>query len=444
MAGEDSGILFENASFRRNARVVRRVLSVAGAILTRCPSLLALALRLRLRIWRLRVRIRSRLWAEALDVNRLYWVDPDRIEYALIFDRLGEYDKYQDRGKVIGGNWDRKRVKFTELGIGAYRGLEDRFIRGMRWEETEFYRRVSDVISRGLALWGCRNKSELDERCRHLDSLFEDIKTHGYRPQCELVSGQVSPYEGEDEITVRIGRDGALLFEDGQHRLAIAKLLDIDRIPIKITARHSEWYRFRKEILYYARTQGGRIYHALTHPDLSDIPLLYGEERFELIKAQLQVKSGDLLDIGAHWGYFCHKFEEEGFSCYAVEIDTTIRYFLEKLKIAENRKFKIIYGSIFDYRDKTNFDVVLALNIFHHFIKTEETYYKLIDLLKRLRMKVMFFQPELPDSPQMIGAYRNFNCDEFVDFIIENSCLNEAIRIGQTENGRPVYRLRRV
>ena len=127
-----------------------------------------------------------------------------------------------------------------------------------------------------------------------------------------------------------------------------------------------------------------------------------------------------------------------------MESDVQAAYFLEKLKVAENRKFKIILGSIFDYHDKADFDVVLALNIFHHFIKTEETYYKLIDLLKRLDMKVMFFQPELPASPQMRGAYQNLTCDEFVDFVLENSCLNEATCIGETENGRPVYRLRRV
>lgn len=444
MVGEDLGILFENAGFRRNARVMRSLSSVAGATLAKCPRLLALVLSLRLRIWRLRVMIRSRKWDYDFDANRTYWVDPRRIEWALVFNKLGQYDKYRDRGKVIGGDWDRKIVSFTEFGAGVFGGLEDRFVRQMCWEDTKFYRRVLDVISGGVSLWRCRSKKELDDRCKYLDSIFEDIKNNGYKSQSELAGKQDRTYKDEDEVSVRIGRDGALLFEDGQHRLAIAKLLEIDRIPIKITARHSLWHQFRKEILYYARTHEGSIYHALTHPDLSDMPSLYGEERFELIKERLPVESGDLLDIGAHWGYSCHKFEELGFNCYAVESDIQVAYFLRKLRIAENRQFKIILGSIFDYHDKNDFDIVLALNIFHHFIKTEETYYKLIDLLKRLDMKTMFFQPELPDSPQMIGAYRNYDSDEFVDFILENSSLNEAIYIGKTENGRPIYRLRRV
>lgn len=404
---------------------------------------MALARGVHFRVWHLMVRIRTRRWPLILDADRTYWVDPHKIEYALISGKFEQYDKYLDRGKVIGGNWDQKRVRFTEMS-GIYHWLEDRFIHGMRWEETEFYQRVLYEISKNPGNIYAGNKAELDERCGHLDSLFQDIKTNGFRCQQEIRQDENNPYKGEDEITVKIGRDGALLFEDGQHRLAIAKLLDVDRIPIKITARHSEWYRFRKEITQYGREYWGeeKVYHPITHPDLSDIPSVYGDERFEIIKAYMPVKSGDLLDIGAQWGYFCHKFEEEGFNCYAVESDAPTRYFLEKLKIAENRKFKIIYRSILDYRDRIDFDVVLALNIFHHFIKTEETYYKLIDLLKSLDMKVMFFQPPLPDTPQMQGAYRNFACDEFADFILENSNLNEATYIGEAEGGRPIYRLR--
>jgi len=422
--------------------VMGSIIPVAVPFLRRHPRLMALARSLHFRIWYLRVRINARLWSENLDVNQTYWINPDKIEYACILDKLGVYSTWGDRGKVIGGNWDQKRIRFTELDI--FRAFEDRFIRGRRWEETEFYQRVLNMISNGKVPWWCKNKAELDERCRYLDFLFQDIKTNGYRAQQEIAQEENTSLKGEDEITVRIGRDGALLFENGRHRLAIAKLLNIDNIPIKVTAKHSEWYQFRKELIDYAREQGGKLYHPVTHPDLRDIPAAYGEERFELIKAHLPIRGGNLLDIGANLGYFCHKFEEEGFNCYAVESDAPNRYFLEKLKIAENRKFKIIYGSIFDYRDTTDFDVVLALNIFHHFIKAEGTYYKLIDLLKRLDMKVMFFQAELPDSPQMKGAYRNFNCDEFVDFILENSKLNEAMCIGETKDGRPIYRLQAV
>jgi len=379
------------------------------------------------------------------DPETTYWIDPRRIEHAIIIVGLNTNDKYRLRGGVIGGDWDLKTIRFTELGVGVFKGLEDRFLRGLTWEQTDFYRKVLDMISSGTHLWGCRNKAEWDARCQYLDSLYHDMKTNGYRSQRDIALQEGNPCKGEDEVTVRVGRDGDLLFEDGQHRLAIAKLLNMDKIPVRITARHAGWYRFRKEVLDYARTQPTKtLYHPVTHPDLADIPALYGNERFELINAHVPFKSGDLLDIGAHWGYFCHKFEEQGFNCYAVESHAPTQYFLKKLKVADNRRFTVIESSVFDYRDKVDFDIVLALNIFHHFLKTERDHDRLVDLLRRLRMKVMFFQTELPDSPQMAGAYRNFNCDEFVAFIIDNSVLKQATRIGETENGRPIYRLQAI
>jgi len=414
--------------------------------LRRHPRLMFLARNVRFRIWYLKVRIRTRRLSGNIDVYRTYWADPNKIKYAFV-EKLDKFDAYWDRGKVIGGEWDLKRVKFEERGeFSVVSGLEERFVRGIPWEETEFYQRVLIAQSSGKPVWGyCKTRAEFDERLRYLDSLFQDIKTKGYRSEREIAEEEDNQCKAEHEVTVRIGRDGTLLFNDGQHRLAIAKLLHINRIPIGITARHSEWYQFRKEVIDYASIRlGGKLYHPITHPDLSDIPSLYGDERFEIIKAHLPLQIGTLLDIGAHFGYFCHKFEEEGFNCYAAESDDRSIYFLNKLKIAEDRDFKVVYGSIFDYRDKTDFDVVLALNVFHHFIKEEETYYQLIDLLKRLDMKVMFFQTELPDSSQMLGAYRNFDSEDFVSFVLENSKLNEATYIGATTDGRPMYRLRAI
>jgi 2-polyprenyl-3-methyl-5-hydroxy-6-metoxy-1,4-benzoquinol methylase len=424
--------------------VVQRLRPRVQPFLDRHPRLMSLAGRARFSLWRMRVRARASRWSESVDPDRTYWVNPDIIEYAFESETIEDRDKYEYRGRVVGGDWDQRRVRFTEYGVGVYRGLEARFIRGLPWEETAFYQRVLSLMADGCYLWDCRNKADFDERCRRLDALFMDMKTHGYRSQQDIARLEKDLLKAEDEITVRVGRGGALLFEDGQHRLAMAKLLNIEQIPIKITARHSDWVRFKRELMDFAKDQailGGALYQPATHPDLSDIPSHYGDERFELIKSHLALREGDLLDIGSNLGYFCHRFEEEGFNCYAVERDPATRYFLEGLRLAENRRFQVIEGSIFDYRDKSEFDVVLALNIFHHFIKTERDYNRLVELLGRLRMKVMFFQADLPDSFQMVGAYRNFDADEFVQFILDHSNLNDAVRIGETENKRPIYRL---
>ena len=55
----------------------------------------------------------------------------------------------------------------------------------------------------------------------------------------------------------------------------------------------------------------------------------------------------------------------------------------------------------------------------------------------------MFFEPHLPDEPQMQGAYRNFGNDEFVRFVAEHAGLPNWERIGSVEDNRSIYRLSR-
>ncbi len=150
-----------------------------------------------------------------------------------------------------------------------------------------------------------------------------------------------------------------------------------------------------------------------------------------------------MLDIGANLGYFCRKFEEEGFDCYAVEVNLYYLYFLKKLKKAENKKFKIIPRSIFNYKkhQQINFDVVLALFIFHHFLKRKNTYLNLIKLLNRLKVKELFFGAHNPKEFKKGSVYKNYTPDQFVNFLINNSCLNKAKCIGKTKTGRYLYKL---
>jgi len=305
-------------------------------------------------------------------------------------------------------------------------------------------------MNEGRHLWGCTDKSDLNRRCDRLDSLYRNIRDTGYKSQSEIMSVENTYHEmrNPDEIAVNVGRDGDLLFNNGAHRLAIAKLLGVDKIPIRITVRHPQWQKFREAILLYVKEHGGKIYSPITHPDLRDLPIAHGEsevehDRFSIIEANLSGRRGILLDIGAHWGYFCHRFEEMGFECYAVEKDGMHLYFLEKLKRAENRKFKVVHESIFECEDlwKLHFDVVLALNVFHHFLKEEASYLKLRSLLGNLHIREMYFQPHNIEEPQMYGAYKNYSEEEFVEFVLQYSKLNDASFLGRARDGRGIYKL---
>lgn len=277
------------------------------------------------------------------DTDKMYWISPRRIEYC----SLKEFDIYRYKEKVIGGGWGCLEKKFEELDV--YIALKEVCVNGKGWKGTSFYQRLLDRLAKGEILWGCKNKFELDKRCENLQSLFRKIKSEGYETQPALSSSEktYNPVKREDEITVSVGRFGDLLFSNGAHTLAIAKLVNIEKIPVRIAVRHPQWVDFRRRILLYAKNHGAKTYQLVTHPDLSDIPAFHkSEDRYQMIVKNLSPKSGRLLDIGANWGYFCHKFEDEGFDCYAVENDKTNIYFLKKIKRAENKKFKIITTSI--------------------------------------------------------------------------------------------------
>src|SRR5207248_1075725 len=121
------------------------------------------------------------------------------------------------------------------------------------------------------------------------------------------------------------------------------------QILVRVGSRHPAWLRFRDEILAYAAAHGGHTYKPLLHPDLRDIPNEHSDARFELIRSHLPLQTGSLLDIGAHWGYFCHRFEDLGFRCLAVESEPSAVYFLDRLRRAEGKHFRILGADILTF-----------------------------------------------------------------------------------------------
>lgn len=389
--------------------------------------------------------LKLKSFIQSVDLEKIYWVNPKKIKYSFMQGSscFSLYPIYT--GKLFIKDWDltQNLMKFEER--KSYKAYYQHFIEGREWKETEFYQAVLNKMENGMFKWGCSSEEEFMKRCRELNKLYEDIKKNGFKTQKMLGKGRISKHKGirelEDEIQVAINRNGDLIFYDGQNRLAIAKILDLDKIPFKIIHRHKEWMEFRKEILLYIKTEmGGKAYQPLLHPDLSDIPSVWGNERFEIIKQNLTINSGRLLDIGAHWGYFCHKFEEIGFNCAAIEDSPKNLYFLRKLKRAGNASFKIINKSIFDSEDVLNFDVVLALNLFHYFLKEEELYYKLRKLFNRLKVREMYIQTDEPEEIKTRTRYKNDSPEEFVDFIIKNSNFAKADCIGEVR-GNKIYKL---
>ena len=236
-----------------------------------------------------------------------------------------------------------------------------------------------------------------------------------------------------------------MMFLAGRHRLAIARLLGLPRIPVKIVLRYASWVEFQERIWQYAEQQkSGKIYQRIHHPDLEHIPANY-DGRIEPLRRSLNgFRAGGrrLVDIGSHWGQMCHWLEDEGYQCTAVEKSREHVVIMDRLRIACSKRFSIYHGDVFNHPSLEQFEVVVALNILHHFCKTEAGHDKLVRLLRRLRPKLMLFQAHTANPPgQMKGAYRNYEVQDFVAFIKEHTGLRHAEHVASSRDGRPIFKL---
>ena len=368
------------------------------------------------------------------------WVSPQSIFYSA----LKEFSLNDFKGWVIAGDWDCLTKRFEDLDV--YLAFTEVCKEGKAWTDTIFYQRIVSALSNGQILWGCRNRRDLDQRCKGLEALFRQIRDEGYKSQRQILqeTRHYDPLQMQDEVTVSIGRDGDLLFSNSAHRLAIAKILDIEKIPIKIAVRHPNWVAFVKELYNYARDSRRAIWQPVNHPDLANVPRAdYCESKYSTLLRSISASGGRLLDVRAGLGYFCHRFEDVGFHCYALESDPTAFYFLEKLKRTANKNFRAINKTVLEWPELRgkHFDVILALNSLHLFLKTAKTHQALICLLTDLQMSELFFQSVPPNQAHGQGAYKSYSAERFVEFLLTYSRLTNVEPIGSLTGAEQMYRL---
>lgn len=218
---------------------------------------------------------RAGTYVEGIDADRVFFVSPESIEYC----SLRGFNIRHFKGRVVPGDWDRLEKRFKDLDV--YVAFREVFLEGLDWPDTVYYQRNIEIIESGHIRWGCRDRAEFDQRCRKLESLFHSIRQDGYKSQEELASSTSSldsPVVLDNEVIVSIGRNGDLLFSDGAHRLAIAKLLGIESIPVAVAARHPEWLACRERLIQSAEEGGGLNPRLRAHPDLVDVLDLHADE----------------------------------------------------------------------------------------------------------------------------------------------------------------------
>lgn len=192
--------------------------------------------------------------------NEILVVSPTRIDYRI----AGRYLP-NDRPPygTISGDWDLKKTHWKDESVyhienRIFYGLIERFEEGKEWEDTVYYQTAMEFLKSGKSfgpLSNSQTKSGLNQYLTHLDELYKNIKQNGY--------------DMSSIIKVHIGRDGEFIVKHGQHRLTIARITEVDEVPVRIQYRHKQWQELRHDI--YENGLPENREELRNHPDLQDV-----------------------------------------------------------------------------------------------------------------------------------------------------------------------------
>lgn len=203
----------------------------------------------------------------------------------------------------------------------VYEAFHAVFVAGQPWESTRWFKYNLGLIRKGRVLWQCRTGEELLKRLnQEVRALYASIARHGFLRQEQIATRvQLEPevfsrFAGDDyhsrlspshEIKVGINERGRLLFLDGRHRLAIAKLLGVGRIPVRVVFVHPTYVRgHRPEALTDPRAMAGMLAElfdqlATAHGQ----PATYISQDDYLLTIQ-RIPDGPAKNANARWDYY--------------------------------------------------------------------------------------------------------------------------------------------
>ena len=189
---------------------------------------------------------------------KIFEIKTNKIKYCISPSKYCDYTQFnssiihphagQDRGvfkenlagyvRLKKTNWDLKQgILFSRL--LEYQALLKHYNGKENWKKSEFAKRYFNYIKvNKLRDRGFSNPNKfLLGREKQIDALFESILKKGIYPV--KISNNKKMFI--DNISIALTKDMQIFFNNrGHHRLSIAKILGIKKIPIKITIAKSK------------------------------------------------------------------------------------------------------------------------------------------------------------------------------------------------------------
>ncbi len=177
---------------------------------------------------------------EHLLIDHTFYLPLSRVKY-------GGRPKNINKAKfIMKGDWDisdKIDIEKYILNDTFMKAVHDIFASKKRYQQTDqFIEMIEIVNSNNPKNWkarGCKNISDVHNYFEKLNKIFLDIKKNGFQTQIELGSDRKN-----NEIQLYIDRNGDVCKFQGQghHRLAIAFVLNLDKIPCRIISVHHNFY----------------------------------------------------------------------------------------------------------------------------------------------------------------------------------------------------------
>lgn len=184
----------------------------------------------------------------------------------------------------------------------------------------------------------------------------------------------------------------------------------------------------------------GKLYAKIPHPDFADWPAGHDpKERQLIIEPHLEYRGGTVLEIGCYMGAFSHWLTDLGYKVTAVEKSAAFASAGKQIRDLCGKDFEFIQGR-YSKLDNLEYDIVLALNVFHHALKKKKLFDELEVFLSRLRCRMMIFEAYDREKQPMNNPYRPMGQEEFAEFVGSHLGLNRIREIGQ-DRGRKIFKL---
>lgn len=173
---------------------------------------------------------------------------------------------------VIGGDWDVEADRFVESPL--FRAHRAAVVEGVPWTETTLADPDASVAPPPAPAPARPDADGGADPLAALETCYADVAARGYRSvrtrrraRRDRPGGPTAfdPYPdlppAKGEIRVCVGRNGRFVLREGHHRLAIARLLGVDSVPVHASVRHPRWQARRDRVVLTGSGSGD-------HPDL--------------------------------------------------------------------------------------------------------------------------------------------------------------------------------